>query len=351
MAAATHRQVYISAAATLNATGHEVQNLFDAGATPQPLPFDSSRSGFFVAAPDLPPNIYDRKLSRSTEAQGLRLLYCAARLAPALQALGVPSHRIAVVAATPEVDAPSPCWSATEAIRREPSRLLANLIANTPPLQALALLNSTAIAHVAEGLRCQGPMAGYSSQENAGVDALIEAYGSIAEDRADAALVVSSSPNITPALYLRDERSECAESRIRGEGAAALLLTAKPPHESGFSIRIAGHARGYCPWGRNAAATLERVLHSAFAAEKLGIGDIGAVFGNKEDALIASAVEPIGQLRSCSAVTGFLGASALLTEIAFACLHDALPPYRLLLGRTPAGHCHALALAVQGAGL
>lgn len=342
------RPVYIIDSAVLNAAGCEGRDLYAAAPQPQPLAFDPERLGFCIDQPRLPPDVFDRKIQRSVEAQSARLLYCAARLAPSLRALNLCAERIALTAAIPEVDAPSPGWAAVEAIQREPSKLLAHLFANTPPLQALTLLNSSAMAHVAEGLQCKGPMGGYCAPENAGFDALIEAVNQIAENRADAAVVVSGSPNITPALYLREELTGRADAGIRGEGAAALLLAAAPQQVAGLTVRIAGYARGYCPAGRDAGRVMEGVLQRALAAEKLSLSDVGLVFGDAQDLLLVRLLSRSGALLGTRPVTGYLGASALLTDIAYALHHHhPCPRYVLLASRTHAAHCAALLLSID----
>ena len=54
---------------------------------------------YYPDPPALPAGVYDRKLSRSLEPQGARLLYCAGRLAETLRGLELPDERIALTAA------------------------------------------------------------------------------------------------------------------------------------------------------------------------------------------------------------------------------------------------------------
>lgn len=344
--------VYLIEAALLNASGCSLSDLHGPAPEPQPVAFLPQRLAYPVQAPRLPGDLFDRKIQRSVEAQGLRLLHCAARLAPAVQALQLPAARIALSSAIPEVDAPSPCWDAVEAIAEQPDKLLAQLFANTPPLHALTLLNSSVMAYVAEGLGCHGVMGGYCSQGNAGLDALIEALTQISEDRADAALVVSSSPNITPALYLREGVSYPAgqAEAIYGEGAAALLLARSPATASGRVARVAGYARGYSAALGRGEALAERVLWQALSQEKLSLSDIGLIIADPQDPLLARLLGGHGALRSSRPMTGELGASALLSEIGYALGDPAeLPPgghYALLMSRSCAGHYGALVLEI-----
>lgn len=344
--------VYLIEAALLNAAGTALQDLHGAAPATQPVDFLPERLAHAVQAPRLPGDLFDRKIQRSVEAQGLRLLHCAARLATAVQTLQLPASRIALTAAIPEVDAPSPCWDAVEAIAEQPDKLLAQLFANTPPLHALTLLNSSVMAYVAEGLGCHGVMGGYCAQGNAGLDALIEAVTQIAEDRADAALVVSSSPNLTPALYLREGVSYPAgqADTVYGEGAAAILLARSPATATGRVARIAGYARGYSAVMERGEALAERVLWQALSQEKLSLSDIGLLLADPQDALLARLLGAHGALRSSRPLTGELGASALLTEIGYA-LGDpaelaAGGHYALLMSRSLAGHCGALVLEI-----
>lgn len=341
------RPVYLVAASVLNAAGSEAGDLHGAVPQPRPLPFAAERAAHAVAAPRLPADLFDRKIQRSVEPQGLRLLHCAARLAPALRELRLPAQRVGLTAAIPEVDAPSPCWDAVEAIEREPDRLLAQLLANTPPLHALTLLNSSVMAYVAEALDCRGVMAGYCAQVGAGFDALIEAVAEIAEGRADAALSVSCSPNLTPALFLRDEPGQDV---LYGEGAAALLLAAQPPLE-GLEVRVAGYGRGFSADPQRRPAVLQQAVHQALQAERLTPRDIDWLGGSVPDLAASEPFAACAVLRDTREVTGELGASGLATEIAALIgdpRHEREPRLRhvLLPSVSRAGHCDAMLLAI-----
>jgi hypothetical protein len=342
--------VFIHSAAVLNAAGSECADLLGTPPSPQPLAFDATRRAYSLPTPRLAGDLFDRKIQRSVEPQGLRLLHCTARLAPALAALQLAPARIALTAAIPEVDAPSPCWDAVQAIGEQPQKPLTQLLANTPPLHALTLLNSSVMAYVAEALQCHGPMGGFCSQENAGLDALIEACQQIVEQRADAALVVSSSPNLTPALYLREPHP--ADEPTYGEGAAALLLGSAPSRTDLNALRIAGYARGYSADPQRSVAVARRVIDQALSPEKLCLGDVEQIVANLEDAQLMSLFADRPQdVRSTRAMTGDLGASALLTEIALALHHNhnasAPPGYTLLVSHSRAGHWGALLLASE----
>ncbi|WP_445179862.1 beta-ketoacyl synthase [Pseudomonas sp. McL0111] len=344
------RAIYINAAAVLNAAGSECADLLGTPTAAQPLAFDPQRQAFALPTPRLPSDLFDRKIQRSVEPQGLRLLHCAARLAPSLAALQLPATRIALTAAIPEVDAPSPCWDAVQAIIEQPQKQLGQLLANTPPLHALTLLNSSVMAYVAEALNCHGPMGGFCSQSNAGLDALIEACQQIAERHAEAALVVSTSPNLTPALYLREQ--DPASEPVFGEGAAALLLASTPPQGAPQCVRVAGFARGYSANPQRASAVGQRVIDQALSLEKLRVGDVEHIVGNPDDAQLMKLLEASQRdVRSTRAVTGELGASSLLTEVALTLHHSrdpaATPGYTLLVSHTRAGHWGALLLVSE----
>lgn len=70
--------VYITGASVLNAGGTECAPRDSQPQAAQPLDFDPARLAHCVAAPALPAGVYDRKLSRSLEPQGARLLYAPA---------------------------------------------------------------------------------------------------------------------------------------------------------------------------------------------------------------------------------------------------------------------------------
>lgn len=347
------RQVYLVDLALLNAAGSSPSDLYTAAQPAQAPTFKLDRLARPIATPRLAIDLFDRKIQRSVEAQGLRLLHCAARLAPALRDLQLPAERVALTAAIPEVDAPSPCWDAVEAIREQPHKLLGQLFANTPPLHALTLLNSSVMAYVAEGLRCNGPMAGYCSQSNAGIDAFIEAVTMLAEARADAALVVSSSPNITPALYLREGTSypDGTDADIYGEGAAAVLLATIAPPTAPLVIRVAGWGRAYSARVERAAALAERVLEQALSTERVNLSDVELLVADERDPILRELFAPAATPRSSRDLTGDLGASALLTDIAYAIgdsrhEHEPRSRYVLLMTRSRAGHCGALLLEI-----
>jgi len=348
----TARPVYIVAASVLNCSGSEASDLFAHAPEPQPLPFAPALQAHRLASVRLPSDLFDRKIQRSVEPQGLRLLHCAARLAPELRSMQLPPERVALAAAIPEVDAPSPCWEAVEAIREQPDNMLGQLLANTPPLHALTLLNSSVMAYVAEALQCKGPMGGFCSHANAGLDALIDAALQIAEHRADAALVVSSSPNITPAVFLREENQPPVRTGadVRGEGAAALLLSADP-QAAPLTVRIAGFARGFGACGERATEVVRRVLQQALYPERLALSDIEWVRADGHDPVLADLLKSPAGLHSTKEITGDLGASSLPTEIAhvMADARHGSPPrlrYVLLMSRTRLGHCGALLLAI-----
>ena len=341
------KPVYLIAASVFNHAGTECADLHGPVRAAQPLDFAPDHLAYPVTVPRLPTTVFDRKIQRSVEPQGARLLYCAGQLAGALNDLQLPGERVALMAAIPEVDGPSSCWEAVQAIAEQPDALLAQLFAYTPPLHALMMLNSSVMAYVAEALHCRGPMGGFCSQGNAGVDALIEAFEHIAGSRADAGVVVSSSPNLSPALYLRDSTEQPALSAPDryGEGAACLLLTSCTPTHG--ALRIAGFARGYsaCPERSNAVA--HKVIQQALSREKVGLRDVAHVVAAPDTPFLPLLLaDTQATLHSSRPMTGDLGASALLTEIALT-LHDQRDGYTLLLNHSRAGHWGAVLLAKE----
>ena len=353
----TTRPVYLLEFAVLNAVGDSVAALYGPAPTAQALEFAPDRLGFPLPALRLPTDRFDRKLQRSVEAQSLRLLHCAARLSPNLEALGLPPERVALTAAIPEVDAPSPGWESVAAMRRQPGQWLAQWFANTPPLHSLTMLNSSCMAYIAETLNCRGPMAGYCGQESAGLDALIEASHCIAEGRADAALVVSTSPNITPALFLREvDLEEGTTSLVPGEGAAACLLAAEPAKSNVNKVRIAGYGRGYLPASTQTGVchldTLACVLNQVLLCECLSLSDLIAVWSDPDDEILCAALNNFPVRAGSRPLVGALGASSLLTDLAYALAAPEFATmeqtrYLLLLNRSYTGHVSALLLAVE----
>ncbi|MEW5755617.1 MAG: beta-ketoacyl synthase [Pseudomonadota bacterium] len=245
-------------------------------------------------------------------------------------------------------------------MRQQPDLWLAQWFANTPPLHSLILLNSSSMAYLAEALACRGPMAGYCGQEGAGLDALLEASHNIAEGRADAALVVSTSPNITPALFLREtELEEGTTPLVPGEGAAACLLGVEPAKSDTRNVRIVGYSRGFLsPTPAQADARqadpFARVLNQVLSCEHLSMSDLSAVWSDPDDALLRRAIDNYPVRPGSRPVVGALGASSLLTDLAYALAAPefAAPVqtnYLLLLNRSYTGHLGALLLAVEPA--
>ncbi|WP_017529200.1 hypothetical protein [Pseudomonas fluorescens] len=341
------KPVYLVAASVFNSAGSECADLHGSAPVAHVLDFPPGPLAYPVTVPRLPTTVFDRKIQRNVEPQGARLLYCAGRMAGPLNNLHLAGERVALMAAIPEVDGPSSCWEAVQAIAEQPDALLTQLFAHTPPLHALMMLNSSVMAYVAEALHCHGPMGGFCSQSNAGIDALIEAVEQIAGDRADAGVVVSSSPNLSPALYLRDSTQSPpqADASLYGEGAAALLLTSRPPANGTHALRIAGFARGYSASPERSSAVAQRVVQQTLAREKLGMRDVARIVaapGTPFLPLLFADTQAI--FHSSRHMTGDLGASALLTEIALA-LHDHADGYTLLLDHSRAGHWGAVLLA------
>jgi hypothetical protein len=94
------------------------------------------------------------------------------------------------------------------------------------------------------------------------------------------------------------------------------------------------------------------VIDRALSVEKLRLGDVGQIVANPEDAQLMSLIaDHPRDVRSARAMTGDLGASALLTEIALALHHthtaSATPGYTLLVSHSRAGHWGALLLASE----
>jgi hypothetical protein len=317
------RPVYIAAAGSLHAGGEGVEVLLDAPDTlpaPRARDFAATIGAFEVDAPPLPNGVFDRRLARNLEPQGQRLLVCAGRLAPALAALGVADHRCGIAAALPEVDQPSPCWEAVEAIRAGADPVTA-LLHHTPPLHGLMMLGSSTMAHLAEGLGCRGPMAGFASQDGAaGVDALIEACQLVADGAADCMLACAVSPGLQPGRYLRGD-GDASQPALQGEGSAAMLLTATPPG-TGEHASIVGFARA----------------HTGAQPEQVAEQMTALVSG-----VLASAVDDDDEI-VLAMLAGHKGAPALPAGIA-----RIAPSARLIGELGPAGPLLDLALLVAAA--
>lgn len=338
------RPVYVRAAAVLSAAGENCADLLGSAPTPQPLAFDANRLAHVLPTPRLAGKVFDRKISRGLEPQGLRILHCASAVAEALAALGASAQRTVLTAAIPEVDGPSTSWEAIAAILEQPERLLEQFMANTPPMHALTLLNSSVMAYLAQGLGSRGAMGGYCSHSNAGVDALAQAWEQLAEGHGDAALVVGSSPNITPALYLREP---CASAHLPGEGAAALVLSCQGDANS---LRVAGIGRGYSRDPARSAAVARRVIDQALRAERLTLGDVGRVVVDTCDSQVRQLLgEQARTVAGIAGQVGDLGAGQLLAEVALALYRQhslrGATDYTLLLDHSRAGHWGAVLLA------
>jgi hypothetical protein len=117
-------------------------------------------------------------------------------------------------------------------------------------------------------------------------------------------------------------------------------------------VRIAGFARGYSTDPQRSVAVGRRVIDQVLSVEKLRVGDIEHIVGNCADGQVMKLLEAFPrEIRSTRAMTGELGASGLLTEVALtlhmSCEVAATPGYTLLVSHTRAGHWGALLLASE----
>ena len=102
------------------------------------------------------------------------------------------------------------------------------LMADTKPLSALTLLNSTAASHIAQLTNITGANSVFSPFADAGAQAIIEAYFSIQEQHCEHALVAAGSQKITPwyCLCYRDFIQQWNwPNAFPTESAAALIAT------------------------------------------------------------------------------------------------------------------------------
>ena len=275
---------------------------------PVELSFYAEQKGYLLNLPALPSGVFDRKIQRNIEPQAHRLLYCVSRLSHLLEGMEIKPERLGLTAGIPEVDAPSPGWDAVAAIHTQPAQLLTQLFTNTPPLHALMMLNSSVIAYVAEAFNCHGAMAGFCSQNNAGIDAIVEAYHQLHTGVTDATLVVSSSANITPALYLRNKNQR--QFNFYGEGAAALIMSSVPVDGA---LCLLGFIRGFSSTEETfwEADVISRLLASA----RINSDALDFVIGDVERLGNIQQLESIPLYGSVANICGDLGPSTPLTDL------------------------------------
>lgn len=293
------------------------------------------------AAPvEVPAGLFDRRLLRGLEPQSLRLLACAGAMAPALQ--GRDPSRTSLAAALPEIDEPSPCWDACAAALADGRQPVAALLAATPPLHGLMLLNTSVLALLAEGLGCRGAMAGFCTQDEAsGIDALREGTQQIAEGDADTALVLASSPSLLPARYLRAAPAE-GDAAPPGEGACALVLAAAAPGDSPVAEVLAIVDRQATPATTDAA--LADVVDAALSRAGLAAPDI-ALLSIDADAATPAALARATRLAPARQRVGALGPAAPLADLAL--LMEAAPDHGahvMRIGVAEGGRCSAIVL-------
>lgn len=293
------------------------------------------------AAPvEVPAGLFDRRLLRGLEPQSLRLLACAGAMAPALQ--GRDPSRTALAAALPEIDEPSPCWDACAAALADGRRPVAALLAATPPLHGLMLLNTSVLALLAEGLGCRGAMAGFCTQDEAsGIDALREGAQQIAEGDADTALVLAGSPSLLPARYLRAAPAE-GDAAPPGEGACALVLAAAAPDDAPVAEVLAIVDRQAMP--ATTGEVLAEVVEAALARAGLAAQDI-ALVSIDADLPAPSALAQVRRLAPARQRVGALGPAAPLADLAL--LLEAAPRHGvhvMRIGLAEGGRCSAIVL-------
>lgn len=233
------------------------------------------RQAFIVDEPPLERFGIDRKLLRTMEKQA-RLAVFGAGLS--LEPMSGPSRdvgrRFGLYLGLPTINEEMPPMPALDQLSAWPDAagLGALFLRETPPFSGLALLNSSACAHISATFGLTGAMAAFSPANDAGLQALIEAALSVAEGENDCALAGAVSPKVHPLLLLQQEKLHGKQAGCPGEAAAFLVLR-REAGESG-AVRLAGYHRAHAISENHRGYVLEAAIHRAIWMADLSTRDI-----------------------------------------------------------------------------
>ncbi|HSC79094.1 MAG TPA: beta-ketoacyl synthase N-terminal-like domain-containing protein [Chitinolyticbacter sp.] len=263
-----------------------VRGALDTPVAPAPAPwpacdFPAMNQAWAAPDPALTALGVDRKLARTMEKQARMMLAAAcASLAQLDPDDLAEADEVGLYLGLPTVDEAVPTWAALQGWHDDGGQAPWGdwLMRETPPFSGLSMLNSSAAAHIAATAGISGPLAVYSPQADAGLNALIDGVLAVAEAECAHALIGAVSPKLDPLLPLQYGPAIAPSLALPpGEVASALLAsrTASSP------IRLAGYARALvASAGRGTEAVAELIAQALSMAGRAAT-DIGWVLHNQ----------------------------------------------------------------------
>ena len=353
-----NRPVYLGAAGVLSAAGQGLEPVWQSAlhggpapaAPPVPvLPGSPWEAVFAVEEPTLSELGMDRRVMRTMEKQAKMAVHAAGLALRGDELAGATDKaRFGLYLGLPTVEDPVPPWPVLQAMHAQGlQRLTTELcLRETPPFSALSDLNSSAGAQVSARFGMTGSMGFFSPGADAGLQAVVEAALSVAEGESDAALAGGVAPKLNPLLMLQQKHFGwfADPSRIPGEGAALLTLSAQPDPQEGARIKVGGHARGFAlsrPWERRRGEVAAQALTMA----GLQAGDVGWTVGAELPWPWCGDMGPASPvLALLLAAHGLRLRRRLCTEAGIVREEAMASPHALVTAQGPEGQCVAVVL-------
>lgn len=298
-----------------------------------------NEQGAAAKDPDLRELGIDRKVARMTDKQARLLMAaaieCIAEVDESARA------QCGLYIGVPTVDEPMPQLAAVADWHEERGRtpLAEHFKRHSAPLGWLAMLNSSAAAHVSTRLRITGSNGVYSPFADAGLNALIDAAAAIVDGDCVQALVGAVAPKLDPMLTVQYAHWCAPGQRLPPSEASACVLLSRS--EAGDGVCLRGYARGFAPMPWDETVVSE-VVAQALAMAGLASTQIGW-------ALSAGGWNAAQDAALRAALAGFaLTGAALPVESALGRLGPAAPLLALGLGLHGLQRSEALHAADSG---
>jgi hypothetical protein len=276
--------------------------------------------------PDMRELGIDRRIIRTTDKQARLLL--AAAIACTADFDDQTRNAFGLYLGLPTVDEPMPQLAAVADWHEDRGRtpLAEHFKRHSAPLGWLAMLNSSAAAHVSTRLGIMGCNGVYSPFADAGLNALIDATIAVADQECAQALVGAVAPKHDPMLTIQYTNWCSNEYALPPTEASACVLVSRDGSEA--DARVLGFARGFAPMPWDEKAASDVVARALFLAG-LSPSQIGWVL--------------------CTSAWSYAQAAAIRAALAPFASTAASLPLELILGRTgPAAPLLALGLGLYG---
>ncbi len=266
----------------------------------------------------------DRRSARSTDKQA-RLL-----LAAAIACIGDMEEQeranCGLYLGVPTVDEPMPQLAAVADWHEQRGRspLAEHFKCHSAPLGWLAMLNSSAAAHISMRLSLRGCNGVYSPFADAGLNALIDAAIAVADGESAFALVGAVAPKHDPLLVIQYIHWRAPEYRLPSVEVSACALISRAKNRGDTTLR--GFARGFAPMPWDNDQTVVTIAMQALAMAGLQPEQIGwmlttAAWNLSQDVGLRSAMRHLAR-----------SSAVLSVEHVFGCMGPAAPMVALGLG-------------------